>query len=160
LLDHLLAARSARVVTVSSDAHLRAWSGIRFGDLTYERGYDPFGAYAHAKLANILFAYELARRTEGTTVTSSAVHPGVVRTGFGRGWQDPFGIVWKLLSPLWLTPERGADSVTYVASAAQLEGVTGRYYYRRRPRRSSPASNNETAAASLWGVSLELTGLA
>ena len=87
LLPQLAAARSARVVTVSSDAHLAQYAGIRFGDPGFERGWSPFRVYAHSKLANIMFAYELARRVSALGVASVAMHPGPVASNFGRhGW--------------------------------------------------------------------------
>jgi retinol dehydrogenase-14 len=82
LRDLLVASAPARVVTVSSGA--QAMGRIDLDDLQGERSYSGQRAYNQSKLANVLFTYELARRLEGTGVTATVLHPGVVRTAFGR----------------------------------------------------------------------------
>ena len=81
LLDRIVASAPARIVTVSSRAHLRA--AIDFDDLDVRHGYQAMDAYSRSKLANVLFTRELARRLEGTGVTANCLHPGVVRSDFG-----------------------------------------------------------------------------
>ena len=159
LLEPVLAASApARVVTVSSDAHWAAWQGIRLHDPGHERGWSPFGSYAHSKLANIMFCYEHARRLAGTGVTSTVMHPGLVDSGFGAAGYGAFGALMHRLSPLVAaTPEAGADTLVWLASSADVEGVTGRYFYHRRPRRSSPPSHDIDAQHGLWELSVELT---
>lgn len=157
LMRALKAAPAARVVTVSSSAHFEALRGIDFDDLTRARRYRPFATYAEAKLANVLFAYELARRAAGTKITSNALHPGSVRSGLGPE-RGVFGFGWALARPLMRTPERGARTPVYVASSPDLEGVTGAYYSRCERRVSSPQSYDTAAAARLWSVSEALTG--
>jgi retinol dehydrogenase-14 len=148
----------ARVVTVSSGAH--AQGRIDFDDLQGERSYSGARAYSQSKLANVLFTYELARRLRGTAVTANAVHPGVVRTSFGA--EDP-AAVQRLLAPFMRafmkTPARGATTLIHVASAPDLEHVTGRYFVDGKPKRSSKSSYDESMAARLWQVSADLVGL-
>src|SRR5689334_25281091 len=81
LLDRLTASAPARIVTISSGAH--AQGRIDFGDLQGERDYSGQRAYSQSKLANVMFTYELARRLDGTGVTATVCHPGVVHTSFG-----------------------------------------------------------------------------
>ncbi|HEX6148191.1 SDR family NAD(P)-dependent oxidoreductase [Nocardioides sp.] len=160
LLTDLLLARleqrgQGRVVTVASHAH--AQGRIDFEDLQGERSYSGARAYNQSKLANVLFTFELARRLDGSGVTANAVHPGVVSTSFGA--EDPGRtqrLLVPVLRPLMKTPERGAATSIHVASAAQLDGVTGRYFSNSRPRRSSPSSRDQPAAARLWRVSAAL----
>ena len=159
LLPLLLAAREARVVTVSSNAHESAWAGIGFDDLMRRRAYNPYRTYAQAKLANVLFAYELARRLAGTGVTSNAVHPGGVRTRWGRE-AGAFSIGWALARPFLVSAELGARTSVYVASSPEVAGVTGEYFVGCRPRSSSPVSYSEDAARRLWDISETLTGAA
>ncbi|MDO8964581.1 MAG: SDR family oxidoreductase [Coriobacteriia bacterium] len=165
LLTHLLMgalrdAVAARVVNISSGAHEAARSGIDFADLTRERRYSAFGAYAEAKLANVLFTYELARRLgQRTSITSNAVHPGGVRSGFGAG-RGSFAFVWSLVRPFLLTPEQGAETSVFVASSPSLDGVTGRYYHRSADTASSAQSHRADAASELWEVSERLTDIA
>jgi NAD(P)-dependent dehydrogenase (short-subunit alcohol dehydrogenase family) len=163
LLTHLLLGRlkenaPARVVTVSSDA--QRLGRIDFDDLQGERSWSGQRAYNQSKLANVLFTYELARRLRGTGITATTLHPGVVRSGFGA--EDP-GRIQRLITPfmrLLKSPEEGALTSIHLASAPELDGVTGQFFANRRPRRSSKRSYDEAAAARLWDVSCELTGIA
>jgi retinol dehydrogenase 14 len=152
LLDRLLRSAPGRVVTVASSAHRTG--RIDFDDLQGERAYSGARAYDQSKLANVLFTYELARRLRGGAVTANALHPGVVSTGFGA--EDPGRtqrLLVPLLRPLMKSSARGAATSIHLASAPQLEQVTGRYYADRRPRRSSDRSYDEAVAARLWEVS-------
>jgi NAD(P)-dependent dehydrogenase (short-subunit alcohol dehydrogenase family) len=157
LLDVLRASAPARVVNVASDAHRRG--RVDFADLEGRTRYGGWSAYANSKLANLLFTYELARRLEGSGVTANAVHPGVVATGFGAGgWQ---GLLMRPFFRLFgLSPEEGARTVVYVATAPELAGVTGKYFIREMEAESIPASHDRAAAERLWRVSGLMTGLA
>jgi NAD(P)-dependent dehydrogenase (short-subunit alcohol dehydrogenase family) len=157
LLDRLKASGPARVVTVSSNA--QAMGRIDFDDLQGERSYSGSRAYSQSKLANILFTYELARRLRGSGVTANALHPGVVRTSFGA--EDPAGIQ-RLLSPfahLLKSPEQGATTSVILASAPELEQVSGEFFANSKPKRSSKRSYDEAVAARLWQVSADLVDL-
>ena len=141
LLTDLLLARlqqrdHARVVTVASHAH--AQGRIDFDDLQGERSYSGARAYNQSKLASVLFSYELARRLRGSAVTANAVHPGVVSTSFGA--EDPGRtqrLLVPILRPFMKSAERGAATSIHVASAPQLQDVTGRYFTNSQPRKSS-----------------------
>ena len=160
LLTDLLLARlgqspSARVVTVASHAHSRG--RMDFEDLQGARSYSGARAYNQSKLANVLFTHELARRLRGTSVTANALHPGVVSTSFGA--EDP-GRVQRLavpvMRPFMRSPSQGAATSIHLASAPELERVTGRYFVDCTPRRSSQRSYDTAAAARLWAVSADL----
>src|SRR6266508_4643975 len=158
LLDRLQQSAPARVVTVASNAH--AQGRIDFDDLQGERSWSGARAYSQSKLANVLFTYELARRLQATSVTVNALHPGVVRTAFGA--EDP-GRAQRLFTPLMAafmkTPAQGAATSIHLASAPDLEQVTGRYFANSKPKRSSERSHDEATAARLWQVSADLAGL-
>ena len=158
LLDRLTHSAPARVVTVSSNA--QAMGRIDFDDIEGERSYSGARAYNQSKLANVLFTYELAKRLTGTFVTANALHPGVVSTAFGA--EDP-GRAQRLLvpflRPFMKTPARGAATSIHVASAPELEHVTGRYFANGKPKSSAKASHDEATAARLWQVSTDLVGL-
>ena len=160
-IEPLLAASApSRVIAVSSDAHWAAWRGLRLRDPSFDRGWSPFGAYAHSKLANIMFCYEHARRLSGTGVTSTVMHPGLVRSGFGAAGYGVFGRLIHRVSPMIAaTPEEGADTIVWLASSAEVEGVTGVYFYHRRPHRSAPASRDVAAQRGLWELSERLTSV-
>jgi NAD(P)-dependent dehydrogenase (short-subunit alcohol dehydrogenase family) len=157
LVDALRASAPAQIVNVASNAHQGAQ--IDFDDLQGRRRYSGIRAYAQSKLANVLFTYELARRLEGTRVTANALHPGFVATSFfeGNGW---FGwVTRRLAGVLALSPEQGARTSIYLATAPEVEGVSGRYFVKEKEAASSRASHDEAAARRLWQVSEELTGL-
>jgi retinol dehydrogenase-14 len=154
LLDRLNESAPARVVTVASHAH--TMGRIDFDDLQGARSYSGARAYNQSKLANVLFTYELARRLQGTSVTANALHPGVVRTSFGA--EDPAGVqrlLVPLIRPFMKSPARGAATSIHVASAPELEQVTGRYFANSKPKRSSERSYDEVVAARLWQVSVD-----
>jgi len=161
LLDRLIATAPSRVVNISSSAH---YDGkMRFEDLGHRRGY-RFGwaPYAQSKLANVLFAKELARRLSGTRVTANAVHPGTVRTGLftkNTPWPlRPFAAIWMAL--MGISEQEGARGPLWLASSPELDGVSGEYFNLKRRVRSSAPSNDLDAARRLWEVSEQLTGLA
>jgi NAD(P)-dependent dehydrogenase (short-subunit alcohol dehydrogenase family) len=159
LLERLRGSAPARIVNVSSVAHESA--RFDFDDPAMERGYRPFAAYGRSKLANLWFTYELARRLEGSGVTVNAVHPGLVRTALGDHSGALRRVGWRLLHVAYrkhsLSPDEGAAAITHLATAPELEDVTGRYFVGRRPAESSPASRDPAAAARLWTLSEELT---
>jgi retinol dehydrogenase 14 len=158
LLDRLKQSAPARVVTVSSNA--QTTGRIDFDDLQGERSYSGGRAYNQSKLANVLFSYQLARSLQTTSVTANALHPGVVSTSFGA--EDPGGLqrlFVPIIRPFMKTPTQGAATSIYLASAPDLEQVTGRYFANSKLKRSSKRSYDEAAAARLWQVSAELVGL-
>ena len=158
LLGRLTASAPARIVTVSSGA--QASGRLDFGDLQGERAYSGQRAYSQSKLANVMFTYELARRLDGTGVTATVLHPGVVRTGFGAEDQAAHMAVMIGVARLFMkTPAQGALTPVYLASSPEVEGITGRYFAGRRPKTASKAAYDTAAAARLWQVSAGLAGL-
>ena len=155
LLDRMKECAPSRIVTVASGAHRR--TEIDFDDLQNERDYSPFDAYSRSKLANVYFTYELARRLEGTGVTANCLHPGVVSTALFREMRPWQRVALWLGRPFLLKPERGADTAVYLASASEVEGVTGRYFEKREQVPSSPVSYDADIARRLWDVSETLT---
>jgi NAD(P)-dependent dehydrogenase (short-subunit alcohol dehydrogenase family) len=134
-------------VTVSSNVHRNA--RLDFADLDMTRHWESYAAYGQSKLANVLFAYVLARRLTGTQVTSNALHPGVINTkllreGFGGGGANVM---------------QGATTSVYLARDPAVAEVTGQYFVDARPTPSAPATYDEVLQARLWQVSAELVGL-
>lgn len=164
LVQRLRRSTPSRVVTVSPNA--QALGRMEFDDLQGAESYSGSRAYSQSKLANVLFTYELARRLQASSagtqavVTANALHPGVVSTSFGT--EDPAGVQRVLipfLRPLMRSPAQGAATSIRLASAPELEQVTGRFFVKEQPRRSSRRSYDETVAARLWQVSAELVGI-
>jgi retinol dehydrogenase-14 len=137
----------ARVVTVSSSAHYRAV--LDFDDLGSARAYNGYEAYALSKLANVLFAYELAERLAGE-VTSNAVHPGTVDTNLLRlGFPGMQGS----------SVEQGAATSVYLAISPDVAGVTGEYFEDLEPAPSSELTHDRALRVRLWRMSAEMVGL-
>ncbi|ETT65267.1 short-chain dehydrogenase/reductase SDR [Paenibacillus sp. FSL R7-277] len=158
LLDNLKAAEQGRIVVVASGAY--KIGKLYLEDHTLSRGFNPAKAYGRSKLANILFTRELAACLKGTQVTVNSLHPGAVGTSIGVNRETGFGRrVLKLVSYFFLTPEQGADTAIYLATAPELDGVSGQYYYRRKIKELTPRAEDTEAAARLWKWSLEQTGL-
>lgn len=151
LLDRLKASAPARIVTTASAAHLGAT--IPFDDLDGARRYRGFRRYGASKLANILFTLELAWRLAGSGVTATCFHPGLVRTGFNRsnGWLMAAGMI--CLAPISRSPERGADTLVWLATSPEAAGKSGGYFVDRKKLAPSRAAQDTDAARRLWQVS-------
>jgi NAD(P)-dependent dehydrogenase (short-subunit alcohol dehydrogenase family) len=163
---NLAAAGGARVVSVSSSAHLR--SPVVFEDIHFrERPYEPWSAYGQAKTANILFAVEATKRWAADGITVNALHPGGIRTNLQRYVTDE--VLERLRAETgaanvkWKTPEQGAATSVLVATSPLLDGVGGRYFEdcaEARPnvpgerRGVAPYALDPEAATRLWEVSV------
>jgi len=156
LLPAIKAEDKARIVTVASNASTR--SIIDFDDLQLERGWGPMKVYGRSNLMNILFTVELARRLEGTGITTNALHPGFVGTRIGnKGWAVDW--LWALIKPFVLSPAQGAETPVYLASSPAVAGVSGQYFYKKKPIRANELAYDPVASARLWRVSAEMTGI-
>ncbi|WP_136603889.1 SDR family oxidoreductase [Paenibacillus dokdonensis] len=157
LLDALRASSQGRVVTVASGAYKAG--KIHFDDPFLKHGFNPAKAYAQSKLANILFTRELASRLAGTNVTANCVHPGAVGTQIGVNRDTGFGkTVLAMLKPFFLSPEQGADTAVYLASASELAKVSGQYFYKRKQQKLSSKAESKENAKRLWEWSCEQVG--
>jgi NAD(P)-dependent dehydrogenase (short-subunit alcohol dehydrogenase family) len=161
LLDLLKKSAPARVINVASRAHQRA--ELDFDDLQAEQKYSAMTVYSRSKLANILFTYELARRLEGTGVTANALHPGVVRSGFGKnndGWAKGVFVAFQAVGrPFLKDNAAGAKTSIYLATSPDVEGVTGKYFSESKETASNAASHDVDAQKRLWEISERLCGL-
>jgi retinol dehydrogenase-14 len=159
LTDLLVGSAPARVVTVASAGHRSGT--LDFDDLGYERGYSIMRAYTRSKLANVLFAAELARRLQGSGVTSNSLHPGAVATNIWSGaptWAKP--LIQILVRPFMLSPEQGGATIVQLATSPELEGVTGKYFEKGRAVTPAPLARDEALGKRLWDVSARLVRLA
>jgi NAD(P)-dependent dehydrogenase (short-subunit alcohol dehydrogenase family) len=154
LLATLKASAPARIINVSSAQHANA--SIEFDNLQGEKKYGNLRNYNQAKLAILLWTYELARRLEGTGVTVNALHPGVIASNFVDGMTGPAALVVKLAKPFLLTPEKGAQTTLYLATSPEVEGVTGKYFVKSHETKSSSRSYDQAVGSRLWEVSEQL----
>jgi NAD(P)-dependent dehydrogenase (short-subunit alcohol dehydrogenase family) len=157
LLPLLVRSAPARIVTVASVGH--RYGTLDFDDLGFARGgYSIMRAYSRSKLANVLFASELARRLAGTGVTCNSVHPGSVDTNIWSGapwWAKP--IIRLFLRPSFISAETGAANVVRLVVDPELEGVTGQYFEERERMDPAPPARDPALAKRLWDVSESLT---
>jgi WW domain-containing oxidoreductase len=161
LQGQIEAARSARVVIVSSSAHLQApAAGIEFDNLSGERGYGAWRAYGQSKLANILFAKALAERLGGRRAVN-ALHPGVIGTNLGRHMNPlvagVLGVAMRMFSK---SVAQGAATTCYVAARPETGTLTGQYFSDCAVTEPSRMARDEKLAERLWQTSEQLTGLA
>lgn len=160
LKDTLLAGTRARVVNVSSSMHVRPKS-LNWDDLMFEERWRGFWVYGHSKLANVLFSNELARRWKNLGITSNALNPGNVRSRITRNnvflnalHRSPFARM------VVMSEADGAKTSVHVATAPELEGVTGRYFDKVQEAKPSKPSADEEAARRLWELSQALVDTA
>jgi len=158
LLDKLKASAPARIVNVSSRMHRNA-RDFGFDDFQFARSYGVAKAYSRTKLYNVLFTRELARRLAGSGVTANALHPGMIRTDIGKDGdlRGIAGFLWPLLQRLSGRPIGEASRMpVYLATAPELEGVTGKYFTTGRAAEPSALAQDDAAAKRLWEMSERL----
>ncbi|XP_049596872.1 retinol dehydrogenase 12 isoform X2 [Syngnathus scovelli] len=146
----------ARIVVVSSLAHNFGW--IRFHDLHSQGSYNSGLAYCQSKLANVLFARELARRLKGSNVTVNSLHPGTVNSDLTRH-STLMMIMFSLLSVFLKTPREGAQTSIYCAVAEELHSISGKHFSDCTPAFVAPQGRSEETARRLWDASCELLGI-
>ncbi|HBZ69630.1 MAG TPA: short-chain dehydrogenase [Deltaproteobacteria bacterium] len=157
LLDRLKESAPSRVVNVASDAH--RFARLDWENLQGEKSWSFMRQYGLSKLCNILFTQELAKRVAGSGVTANALHPGAVGTRLGQNNGAWAKALTLLLRPFLLTPAQGADTSIYLASSADVGGVSGAYFVKRRRAEPTPEATDPRNAAQLWELSARLTGL-
>ncbi|KQP41010.1 short-chain dehydrogenase [Methylobacterium sp. Leaf104] len=157
LLDLLKASAPARIVSVASMAHRRG--RIAFDDIGHARRYSAIASYSQAKLGNVLFSAALARRLAGTGVTSNALHPGVIASGFASGTGGWFGLGWRLVRPFLSKPEDGAATSLYLATSREVDGVSGLYFDRCRAVAPSALGRDTALQERVWAYSLGQLGM-
>lgn len=154
LLDRLCESAPARIVNVNAGLYVNGACDLE--KLPTGENFNRFKTYMHSKLCNVLFTIELAKRLEGSGVTVNALHPGVINTNLG-GTGGMLGFVLRFVKRFWGTPEEGAAPVVRLATASDLEGVSGKYY---DIDREIPCAENATEAGlgeALWAYTEKIT---
>jgi NAD(P)-dependent dehydrogenase (short-subunit alcohol dehydrogenase family) len=157
LREPLFAASPARVVSTASGAH-RGYT-LDFDDLQATKGYSAIKAYGRSKLCNILFTRELARRWSGKGVTANCLHPGFVATRFGDGSGGWLSRVVRVAKTFAISPEKGADTIVYLASSPEVGARSGEYFYQCRAATPTAGAQDDAAAKRLWMASAEIAGI-
>ncbi|MEV6096790.1 SDR family NAD(P)-dependent oxidoreductase [Nocardia sp. NPDC051981] len=158
LLDLLRHSAPARILFTSSVMHYG--NALDFEDLQLRHGYSGTTAYGRAKLANVLYTRDLARRLDGTRVTANAFHPGVVVTGIWDAAPWFARPVLALGKRLFMTDAAtAARTLTYLATDPDVSSVSGCYFERNRVKAPSPTAQDDAAATRLHRLCAELAGL-
>jgi NAD(P)-dependent dehydrogenase (short-subunit alcohol dehydrogenase family) len=144
----LAAAPTARVINTASDAH--KGNKLDFSDLQSARDYRGFKVYGRSKLANILYTRELARRWAGTGVTANSLHPGFVATRFGDQSGGMMSFAVRVAKNFAISPEKGAETIVYLASSEEVANVSGKYFYKCREATPTHEAQDDDAAKRLW----------
>ena len=158
LLDRLRESAPSRIVTVASMAHrgarldLATWTG--------PQDWAPLTAYGRSKLCNILFTRALATRLEGSGVTATCLHPGVIATKIGDTAGTVAGFGWRLIKPFLTSVERGAATSIFLATVPDPIPFHGKYVIGRRAHQPDAPALDDALAQALWAKSERLTGLA
>ena len=156
LAERLRSTPGARVVNTSSHAH--KGRRLDFDDLQSTKDYRGFPVYGKSKLCNILFTRELAKRWADTGVTVNALHPGFVSTRFGDQSGGFFQRGIQVAKLFAISPEKGAETIIYLATWDEVAKVSGKYFYKCRAVNPTREAQDEAAARRLWEESERLTG--
>ena len=139
---------------MSSAAHTQAkWDE---SDLESKNGWKPLTSYANAKLYNIYTAKYWAQEYKNQGITAYALHPGVVRTGFGDQFDGAMKIMLKIFQLLMINPEKGAQTSIYLATANDIEEHNGKYFAKSKVKKSSTLSKDESKRQCLIDYSNQL----
>lgn len=157
LIDLLEKAKEPRIVNVSSKAHYRG--KIKFNTFKGEVGaekYNGMAAYGQSKLANILFTKEIVRRYP--SICSHSLHPGVVGTEIAQKNDNKtlWKVMWKLFSPVMLSPTKGAKTSVYLAASPDALKTNGKYFDKQKEVEPADIANDAALAKQLWEISTEL----
>jgi len=157
LRQRLWASAPARVINTASDAH--KGNQLDFNDLQSAHNYSGFKVYGRSKLCNILYTRELARRWAGTGVTANSLHPGFVATRFGNESGGLLSLGVRLAKNFAISPEKGAETIVYLAASNEVAKVSGSYFYKCRVATPTQEAQDEDAAGRLWIETAKLAGL-
>lgn len=158
LIESLVKAPAARIINVAGARHWGASSD--FESCLNPTSFDRRAALSTAKLANVVFTFELASRLKGTAISVNAVHPGAVATRAGsNGRLVPWmkHIVSHMLKGGLISSRKGADTIIFLASSPEVRGISGKYFYLRKPQETSKESQKEEVARKLWDLSVRMT---
>jgi NAD(P)-dependent dehydrogenase (short-subunit alcohol dehydrogenase family) len=157
LRERLRTSAPARIVNVASDAH--KGEKLDFNDLQSARNYRGLHVYGRSKLCNILFTRELARKLGGAGVTANSLHPGFVATRFGDQSGGILSLVVRAAKTFAISPEKGAETIIYLASSSEAADSNGLYFYKCKPATPTREAQDDDSARRLWQESEKLAGI-
>ena len=155
LLQNKNIKRGGRIINVASGAHKGI--DIDFEDLETNKNYNGWFVYKKSKLCNILFTRKLSKFTSDKNITVNCLHPGFVKTEFGKNNSGILGLIIKLLMNLFaIKLEEGAKTIIYLVNSNEVNEVTGKYFYKSQVIEPSSFAQNQKSADRLWNESVKI----
>ena len=155
LLKYKVIKNGGRIVNVASGAHRGV--NIDFNDLQMSNKYNGWICYKKSKLCNILFTKKLSELTSKNKITVNCLHPGFVKTEFGKNNKGFVGLIIKFLMNFFaITVEEGAKTIIYLANNKEVKNITGKYFYKSKINKPSVYADNKSSAEKLWDMSVTI----
>ena len=155
LLKYKVIKNGGRIVNVASGAHRGV--NIDFNDLQMSNKYNGWICYKKSKLCNILFTKKLSELTSKNKITVNCLHPGFVKTEFGKNNRGFVGLIIKFLMNFFaITVEEGAKTIIYLANNKEVKNITGKYFYKSKINKPSVYADNKSSAEKLWDMSVTI----
>ena len=155
LLKHKIIKNGGRIINVASGAHRGV--DINFDDIEMVTNYNGWISYKKSKLCNILFTKKLSELALKNNITVNCLHPGFVKTGFGKNNTGVIGLIIKSLMSLFaIRVEEGAETIIYLATSINVKNISGEYFYESKINKPSFNSENKKSADNLWDLSMKI----
>ena len=155
LLKHKIIKNGGRIINVASGAHRGV--DINFDDIEMVTNYNGWVSYKKSKLCNILFTKKLSELALKNNITVNCLHPGFVKTGFGKNNTGVIGLIIKSLMSLFaIRVEEGAETIIYLATSDNVKNISGEYFYESKVNKPSNFAENNKSADNLWDLSIKI----
>jgi NAD(P)-dependent dehydrogenase (short-subunit alcohol dehydrogenase family) len=155
LLKNKIIKNGARIINVASGAHRGV--DINFDDIEMVNNYNGWISYKKSKLCNILFTKKLSKLVSKNNVTVNCLHPGFVKTNFGKNNTGVIGLIIKFLMTVFsIKVEEGAETIIYLATSDNVKNISGEYFYQSKINKPSNFAENNKSADDLWDFSLKI----
>ena len=155
LLKHKIIKNGGRIINVASGAHRGV--DINFDDIEMVTNYNGWISYKKSKLCNILFTKKLSELALKNNITVNCLHPGFVKTGFGKNNTGVVGLIIKFLMTLFaIRVEEGAETIIYLATSNNVKNISGEYFYESKVSKPSNFAENNKSADNLWDLSIKI----
>jgi len=155
LLKNKIIKNGARIINVASGAHRGV--DINFDDIEMVNNYNGWISYKKSKLCNILFTKKLSKLVSKNNVTVNCLHPGFVKTNFGKNNTGVIGLIIKFLMTVFaIKVEEGAETIIYLATSDNVKNISGEYFYQSKINKPSNFAENNKSADDLWDLSLKI----
>jgi NAD(P)-dependent dehydrogenase (short-subunit alcohol dehydrogenase family) len=155
LLKHKIIKNGGRIINVASGAHRGV--DINFDDIEMVTNYNGWISYKKSKLCNILFTKKLSELALKNNITVNCLHPGFVKTGFGKNNTGVVGLIIKFLMTFFaIRVEEGAETIIYLATSNNVKNISGKYFYESKVNKPSNFAENNKSADNLWDLSIKI----